>query len=512
MSAAAPGSGDLSPLAHRLAVLQGVRTVMALFVVAGSLVLPVGPDRGRTVAVTGVYLFASAAVELLRRRTTPASHAVLSAMLLADGAWIAYVLFHDGGPQGPLGFLVYFHVVAVTLLVSYRTGLKVAVWHALLTLVVAGDYDPALAFHAVALLLVAIVTAWSSALSERALRRGKAELAFLVALGDDLEQARTVDEVHLALLRHTTERLGFRRAAVASGAAAHDGIVGAVQTGSLVTMFEAFGPSRLGHRLGHPASRAPQLLADLDPSAWPVLDVVLPGATNVVLVPLVADGLAAAVLVAEWGGGRGVKVPAQTIAALGQSATHAALSLRNAALLAEVEHLATRDALTGLVNRRVFDEGLERAVHKAARTSTPLSLVVLDLDRFKLVNDSYGHQVGDDVLRAAGRALAAATRGEDLAARYGGEEFVVLLPDTDGETALAIAERLRAGIAAEVHGLAVTASAGVATLPADATTGTALVSAADRALYEAKRTGRDRAVRSGADTVVLDLSEERAAS
>ena len=510
-------SSDVAPLTHRLAVLQLIRALMAAFVVVGTIVLATDIDSALIFAATGLYVLASVGLELLRRLTGGAPHWVLSAMLLGDGVWVAYVLLHGGGPQGALGFLVLFHVVAVTLLMSYRTGLKVAVWHALLLLVVAAialDHpvggaawaqqqdERSLAFHAIALLVVASVTAWCSSLSERALRRGKADLASLVALGDDLERARSIDEVHIALLHHTCERLGFRRAVIASTCPTSVGISGAVRSEGIVTLFEALGPNRLGHRLGHPSSRTPQLLVSLDPRPWPVLDTVLPDAINVVVVPLVAEGLGPALLVAEWGEGRGDRVPAQMVTALAQSATHAALSLRNAGLLAEIETLATRDALTGLVNRRVFDEALVRAVGHAERTDTPLSLVVLDLDRFKAVNDSFGHQVGDEVLRAAGRALTRDTRTEDLAARYGGEEFVVLLPETDGDTAIAIADRLRTGIRDEVHGLVVTVSAGVATMPSDAPDGVALVAAADRALYDAKRSGRDRAVRAG-DPIVL---------
>src|SRR5207302_8962780 len=130
--------------------------------------------------------------------------------------------------------------------------------------------------------------------------------------------------------------------------------------------------------------------------------------------------------------------------------------------------------LTGVANRRVFESSLQREVARAGRTGEPLSLVVVDIDHFKSINDSVGHQGGDDVLRHVGRALASHAREVDLAARYGGEEFCVLLPACPPDDAMAVAGRLRAAIAEFAGKPAVTASAGVATLPLDGADGEAL--------------------------------------
>jgi diguanylate cyclase (GGDEF)-like protein len=165
----------------------------------------------------------------------------------------------------------------------------------------------------------------------------------------------------------------------------------------------------------------------------------------------------------------------------------------------ELSSLATasrRDGLTGLPNRRAFDEELAREVARAARWGTPLAVVALDVDRFKAVNDLHGHAVGDVVLREVAARVRATTRAGDLAARIGGEEFALLLPGADLVGARELAERLRAAIAAapvEAQGrtLAVTASLGCAALergePPEA-----LLARADARLYEAKRAGRDR--------------------
>jgi diguanylate cyclase (GGDEF)-like protein len=168
----------------------------------------------------------------------------------------------------------------------------------------------------------------------------------------------------------------------------------------------------------------------------------------------------------------------------------------------ELEILARHDPLTGLANRRHFTEALERAVRHARRTGGDVALLVADLDRFKNVNDTLGHPAGDEVLKAVARIFSEDTRADDLVARLGGEEFALLLVDTSEEGALARAERLRTRLEATEIPLPggrtcqVTSSFGVATqdprLPAD--DGDRLLSRADLALYEAKRTGRNRCV------------------
>jgi diguanylate cyclase (GGDEF)-like protein len=172
------------------------------------------------------------------------------------------------------------------------------------------------------------------------------------------------------------------------------------------------------------------------------------------------------------------------------------------ATLAAVSDAAVRDPLTGLLNRRYFDEAVETAFAAARRNGTPLSLIVLDLDRFSAVNNEHGHAVGDAVLRRVAGAMAATIRNGDVIARYGGEEFVVIAPGTDGPTAVAVAERIRAAVAgsadaagvdAPAAGIGMTASAGVASV-LDELDGQALFHAADSALLAAKRAGRDRVV------------------
>jgi diguanylate cyclase (GGDEF)-like protein len=183
-------------------------------------------------------------------------------------------------------------------------------------------------------------------------------------------------------------------------------------------------------------------------------------------------------------------------------AGQAAVSLDNVGLHETVERQAVTDELTGLANRRRFEETLESEVERFRRFGQPLALVLLDIDNFKIVNDTYGHQQGDVVLREVARVLRESSREVDEPARYGGEELAVVLPGTDLEGAVNLAERVRRGIESlEVRmgangSLRVTASLGVATLPGAGYDARSLVEAADDALYRAKRMGKNRTERS----------------
>jgi diguanylate cyclase (GGDEF)-like protein len=156
---------------------------------------------------------------------------------------------------------------------------------------------------------------------------------------------------------------------------------------------------------------------------------------------------------------------------------------------------ASTDVLTGVANRRTLDDAMDRAIAGARRSGRPVSVIVIDLDRFKQVNDVHGHEVGDRVLVAVVDHLSATVREADLLGRWGGEEFVLLAPDTLHADAVALAERCRAalhGVSTDPVGV-VTASFGVATLAAD-DDARSLMRRADLALYAAKREGRDRVV------------------
>ncbi|MEP7049397.1 MAG: diguanylate cyclase [Pseudomonadota bacterium] len=172
---------------------------------------------------------------------------------------------------------------------------------------------------------------------------------------------------------------------------------------------------------------------------------------------------------------------------------------------AQLQTLASTDALTGLANKRAFEEALQRDLSRADRDHTWLTIVMSDIDFFKKINDTYGHPVGDDVLREVGRVFGSKLRGGDLAARYGGEEFVLILPGSNSVGGKLAAERLRRAIEAlRVNGsFSVTASFGVASVcgPGCANNMKDVISRADSALYAAKRGGRNRVVAADAELV-----------
>lgn len=177
--------------------------------------------------------------------------------------------------------------------------------------------------------------------------------------------------------------------------------------------------------------------------------------------------------------------------------TLAAMTLENIRLYEEAHQLATHDGLTQLVTQRTFHQKLKDELLRAGRSQMPTALVMCDIDHFKVYNDTYGHQAGDELLRTVARLLTSHTRPVDVVARYGGEEFALILPNTVRDLALQAAERIRQAVASEPfvfqgRRTKVTMSFGVAVFPQDATTQTQLVRVADERLYKSKEGGRNQ--------------------
>jgi diguanylate cyclase (GGDEF)-like protein len=190
----------------------------------------------------------------------------------------------------------------------------------------------------------------------------------------------------------------------------------------------------------------------------------------------------------------------QTVYVIGNAMMIIAFSLGLVLMAAErvrgeLEHLATRDSLTGAMTRRVLIEAGEQELERCRRHGRRMALLLMDLDHFKVVNDTYGHQTGDRVLADFVARVSSLLRRPDLLARFGGEEFLLMLPETTRDDAMAAAERIRARAAESMEGLPpITVSIGVTTnLPEDASFD-ALLARADRALYQAKVEGRNRVV------------------
>lgn len=176
------------------------------------------------------------------------------------------------------------------------------------------------------------------------------------------------------------------------------------------------------------------------------------------------------------------------------------LALSNIALRDKLRSQALRDPLTGLYNRRYMEDALERTVRLAEREKTEVSVIMIDLDHFKRLNDQYGHAKGDAVLRDAAAVITSQLRETDIACRYGGEELIVVLPHCGLEMAAAKAERIRSCIEAlsEPNGAEISASLGVACVPTTSHSGRELLANADAALYRAKQEGRNRVMRAPA--------------
>jgi diguanylate cyclase (GGDEF)-like protein len=182
-------------------------------------------------------------------------------------------------------------------------------------------------------------------------------------------------------------------------------------------------------------------------------------------------------------------------------AEQVSLALANLDLREQLRSQAIRDQLTGLYNRRFLEDALTRETGRSARSGEPVAVAILDVDHFKRINDTYGHEAGDAVLRELGQALLKTIRKTDIVGRFGGEEFLILLPGASVEVAqaraLAVLEAVRAMEVVIPNGAPlnhITASIGVAAMPLHVARGDMLVAAADTALYQAKGQGRNRVV------------------
>jgi len=209
------------------------------------------------------------------------------------------------------------------------------------------------------------------------------------------------------------------------------------------------------------------------------------------MVPMVADGQMALgrVSVNSTSGPR--SFDADEVNTIQTAANQLAMAVRNAQLYRRERERANEDSLTGLLNHRSVQERLDAEISRATRSSQPFALVIIDLDEFKHLNDRFGHQVGDDVLRTVARELQASLRASDVAARYGGDEFVVILADTDDAGAQQFVERFRRRLGAQsVDGLgdaSIRWSAGAAIFPRDGRSKKEIIAVADAAMYAKKR-------------------------
>ena len=445
------------------------------------------------------------------RRTWPRTQGAVSLVgLLADAVLLGWVLHLSGGILSPLRFLVYIHLIAATLVYSHRVGIAVTVMHSIaLYAVYRMQPEAAVAFHpslpssvgeegmslqqswvfnAFILWVIALATAPFASVNERELRRRKDDLSAVADMAADFESLHDPEEIAATMLERICTSFDFKRGVVL--AVRGEELVTVARRGDAVEVSPTVHIDRVIDKAWDEHDAV--LLAGLDETTDPFLSMLLPDARNLLVAPMFADGQPVGAMVIESARPNQALIQRRVISLVTQFASHAALAMRNAWLLQQVQVLADTDALTGVANRRSFEKAIARDISRAIRSGEPLTLVMVDLDHFKQLNDNFGHQAGDDVLRKVGAVLRAACRESDVPARYGGEEFAVLLPGCAKEQSFAAAERLRQLVASVEAPVPISCSSGIATYPLNATTPMQLVAAADEALYQSKRMGRGR--------------------
>jgi len=498
-------AGHQAATLERFRIMQWIRStaVLLVLVAAGVASDALAPHPDALVPLTVGFTLAGTLAGLATALRPQHAWFVLKAMLVVDAVWLALAAYVSGGSSSPVLYGVLMHLAAVTLLANYRTGLVLALLESGLLLALhgavqsewlaptapPGPVGQRLGVYLGVLWLVAASTALLSVLHERELRRRRHDLDALTALTQRVERSADATTVAHTLLEAVVGSYGLRR-----------GVVLASQDGSLPLLASHGIPPEVADAPGRPGpssvvrqahrEHGTVIARQLDPDEDTWLLRLLPDPGTLLVVPLTMDQRPIGALVVEHVGRPHALRAA--VAGLQRSAAYGALALRNAWLLAGVQRLAATDSLTKIANRRSFEATLEREVARATRAAEHVSLVMVDIDHFKQLNDSLGHQGGDEVLRNVAAALAMACREFDTAARYGGEEFAVVLPGAGPDEAFEVAERLRQAVAAAPNQIAITASAGVATFPSHAGDGESLVRAADEALYASKRAGRDR--------------------
>ncbi|HJR19780.1 MAG TPA: GGDEF domain-containing protein [Actinomycetota bacterium] len=498
--------GSFAP--DRLSIFFYVRYLTPILVLV---TLAASPDvplpRGRLVALLIAQAAFGLAAQTLAVRIPRTLSIAVWCSLLVDVAVIAGLAAATGGAGSPLVFLFTLQVIAAGILLSSAVGVRLLLVAsgAILALDVAGSAGlirspggfPRGLQALAALWVIAGSAIMFSTSNERELRRRNVELATIRKVTLDIEETLSLEEILADLCRGVVEGFSFSGAAVLfreNGSFVCRGGFGS--TGRIGTIVEDRGPVREATEADTP------IVVSRDEARrdGTLTDVI--GTRGYVLVPLGRDGA----LVATRTGRRGRPglVRLREIEALSSLAHHAILALTNARLHEEVRDMAIRDPLTGLLNHGEFQRQLAAEAGRLERFSSlrtsghRLSLLLIDIDRFKMLNDRYGHPAGDAVLRDVANAINDAVRSFDVVARYGGEEFAVILPETDEEGALQVAERVREAVRSTVSPpkagprRRVTVSIGSATAPADGSNPAELIASSDDALYRAKDTGRNR--------------------
>lgn len=515
------GAGvEVAPLAQRVGAMAAFRLVQLGVIV---LLAVVHPDvQGVPVPIAVAYLVSTGLLSLLvlgRNRSLALKG--FGAALLIDGVFLQYV--HERLGHAPaVDSVLAAQLVAVCLLASFRTGLKLAFWQSVLLVFFwraeqTGLLPPATALADLdrqatigtdmsLLWLVVLTTSVAASINERELRRRRYDAEVLERLAATLLRDDRPADVARRLVGFVVHELGVARAAVVARTPGEDGALRLLAGDGLAPVGPS-GPRSALLDLVVSGGATVQTLR-LDPRLDPGLTSMLPNATRMAAVPLQLPGSRAAeapsgaepapeiVLVVEFLGAglRGHRVEQRTVSSVMQAAATASIAISRAQLLADARRAAVTDGLTGLANRRHFDEIMQASERAWREDGVPFALVLTDVDHFKSVNDRHGHQVGDQVLTVVGRVLLEHATNGAVAARYGGEEFALVMPGADAAAAAALAERVRCAVRRIAEPVSISASFGVAAVPEDAAGADDVLLAADAALLQAKALGRDRVV------------------
>ena len=510
MSAAAGrGTGlDVVPLSQRVAAMMALRATLA--VVLSVITIGAGAaEPGRVLAAAGGYLLLSGAMSglaLVRVRTWAVRAFGMS--LLVDGLMLQ--LQHEvAGHAVASDTAIATYLVAVCLLASFRSGLKIGFWQSLLMVVSvraeqsgllpvpgwthAVHRDLVLGSDIAFVWLVVLTASVAASINERELRRRRYDAEALHRFATGAQADTSPAQVAERLCGFVVDELLATRALVCRRTDQGWALVGGTGMVQGLPQQPTPSPSALMKLATGPQQEV--LSLRLDPAQDPWLASRLPGARRLVSLTLEQSDQERWWLVFEHGARRGSRVERRVVSTAAQATATAALALSKARLLQQAERAASTDGLTGVANRRIFDQMLGDLVAQYVATGAPFALVMTDVDKFKSINDGYGHQTGDQVLQVVARTLTGCAGPEGTAARYGGEEFALLLPGGSVEQAADLAERCRIALRTGGGPVPVTASFGVAGFPADARDAEELIWKADAALMHAKQTGRDRVVR-----------------
>ncbi len=511
------GSGvEVAPLSHRVSAMAAFRLVQACLVTGIGIAYPDLP--GVPIRLTVVYLVVTGLLSLAV--LTPARSLAVKGFgisLLVDGTFLQYA--HEQlGHRPAIDALIVAQLAAVCLLASFRTGLKLAVWQSVLMVFywraeesgllpaaapLGGDRQLTIGIDMALLWLTVLTTSVTASINERELRRRRYDAEALERFASTLLADESPSSVARRLTSFAVAELGVPRAAVVTRSLGHNGSIRALA--GIGVSWEGSGASASALLDLVQGNAGTVQALGLDPRRDPALAAMLPEGRRIAAVPmqsggsLSGDGRAnqCVALILEFGPGsglRGGRAERRTLSTAAQAAATATIALSRAQLLTDARRAAATDGLTGLANRRAFDERMIAAERSWRENGIPYALTLVDVDRFKGVNDQFGHQVGDGVLIAVARALDAQAGPGATVARYGGEEFALIIPGADATAAATIAERARHAVRAITDPVPVSASFGVAAVPEDAPGINEVILAADAALLHAKGSGRDRVV------------------